>query len=212
MRNLTLSLIALGACFTVFTSVQAQAEMTYFDFNWLERGDGGAKIDGYMTRMMGSKVTCDDAEVRDNWDNDPPLWEGKRGGDDYLRCNVETGDIEFIFSTPITRVKGDGYAFDTRNGYDYYVKGYDAGYGNSHENPKERALVQQLGIYTGDGHEAPFDITFKRPITLLVLSNSGKDWVGIDNLYVQPVPVPGAGMLGMLGMGITGWLKRRKVL
>ena len=39
------------------------------------------------------------------------------------------------------------------------------------------------------------------------------------NLYVvsfdapvNPVPVPGAGLLGALGMGITGWLKRRKTL
>ncbi|MBW8015135.1 MAG: hypothetical protein FVQ82_03040 [Planctomycetes bacterium] len=212
MKNLTLSILVLGACFAVFTNVQAQAGMIYMDFNRLEKGDNEAKIGRYMTNMMGSKVTIDDAEVRDNWDGDWPYWEGKNGGDDYLRCNVESGDIEIIFKKPIIRVKGDGYAFDTRNGYDYYVKGYDASYGNSHENPKGSSFVQQLGILTGDGHEAPFDITFSRPVTLLVLSNSGKDWVGIDNLYVEAVPVPGAGLLGMIGIGVTGWLKRRKAL
>ena len=231
MRNLTLSIIALGACFLVFTNVQAQAEWTTFDFELLEGdlGHGLPEINRYMSAMMGCKVVADDAQVIDNEDivdynrahgTSYPTWLRKGYYDDFLRCNVYSGDIEIVFEKPIIAVKGDGYAFETRNGAEFYVKGYDSTYGSSIENPCSSALVGKLDLMTGSsstGHDAPFEITFSRPVTLLTLSTfphdgTGKYCIGIDNLAVEPVPVPGAGLLGMLGMGITGWLKRRKTL
>lgn len=215
MRNLTLSLIVLGVCFTVFTSVPAQAEWTLFDFNdvlGINGTDSDTAISRYMTGVMGSTVIADDVEVRDNWDSDNPIWAGKAGADDFLRCDSATGDLELIFSDPISRVTGDGYAFYTQNGYDYHIRGYDASYGGDHENPLSSSLVTEYSIYTGSGHDAPFDVVFDRPVSLLVLSNGGREWIGVDNLSVQTTPVPGAGLLAVIGMGVTGWLKRRKTL
>ena len=214
MRNLTLSIIALGACFTVFTSVQAQANMTLFTFDdGIEDESSDLSISRYMTGVMGSRVIVDDAEVNDNNDEwFDTYWFHKDWSDNFLRCDTRSGDIEIIFNKPITRAYGDGYAFIPQFGYDYHVMGYDDTYGSDHENPLPGALVNSQSINTGWGLEADFDLACVRTVSLLVLSNGGKDWIGVDNLCVQPVPVPGAGLLGALGMGVTGWLKRRKTL
>ena len=212
MKKLTITTIFSLAVIMTVASLPAQANWTKFKFDELGKTDNDNMISRYMSKIYGSKVICDDAEVRDNWDGDAPFWEGKHGSDDYLRCDVQSGDIELIFKKPIMAIKGDGYAFRTRNGYDYHVRCYSADYGKSHENPNSDKMIMEHSMYTGSGHEAPFELYFKKPVTLVCLSNSGKEWIGADNLCVKAVPVPGAGLLGTLGLGVVGWLKRSRTL
>lgn len=114
MRNLTLSIIALGACFLVFTNVQTQAAWSDFGFGEYNNNDNGTT-----------------------------------------------------------------YNFGGNSLFDFGDRGNYGDYG-------DRGDYGDWGNYGNYG----------------------------DNGSVETVatPVPGAGLLAMLGMGITGWLKRRKTL
>jgi hypothetical protein len=39
-----------------------------------------------------------------------------------------------------------------------------------------------------------------------------QDNIRFSNVSISPIPVPGAVLLGMTGMGLVGWLRRRRVL
>jgi hypothetical protein len=119
-------------------------------------------------------------------------------------------EIEFR-DVPIVSASADGYVFETTEGFDFIVIGYDDTFGDE-EDPLNSAYVGHLAYHTDTVGGGPFTINFSRPVSLLVFSDGGKDDVGIDNLTVQAVPTPSAILLGSLGMGITGWLKRRRTL
>lgn len=214
MRKSTLTLIALAACFTVLTSVPAQAATT-FTFDGIEDESSDLSISRHMTRVLGSRVQATGVEVNDNGDEwFDTYWFHKDKHDNFLRVDDRTGDMELLFNKQIIKASGNGYAFIPQfwnDEYSFNIRAYDENYGDV-ENPNERALVKSLSLNRGWEMEADFDMYFERPVSLLVFSDSGKQWIGVDNLTVQPVPVPGAGLLAMIGMGVTGWLKRRNTL
>ena len=88
----------------------------------------------------------------------------------------------------------------------------------------------ELYAYDSGGNQVGSDFTgllFKDDVETLSLSdpsgiayilaygNGGAcnwDTVGIDNLQWEQIPAPGAILLGSLGVGIVGWLRRRRTL
>lgn len=125
--------------------------------------------------------------------------------------------MEILFlDTPIIRAYGDGYVFDTQDGYDFHVYGYDDSYSNGFlhgvEFPNSGALVGLQSIDTFRGNIANFDITFNSPVSLLVFADHGKEDIAIDNLSVQAAPVPGAFALSGIGLGLVRLLRRRRML
>lgn len=216
MRTFLITTLILTAGVFLSATVSAQADITTFDFiggsGGIENTGDDSEISEYMTRVYGSAVNVTDAEVRDN-DDDTPDWVGKDLYDNFLRCDMGSGDLEIHFpDRPIISACGDGYVFDTTSGYDFLVIGYDDSYGGNVENPLNSAFVGFKGFQTDRIGGGYFNITFSRPVSLLVFSDGGVDDIGIDNLCVQAVPTPSAILLGSLGMGITGWLKRRRTL
>jgi hypothetical protein len=192
----------------------------------LENTSDAGRISAYMTNIYGSAVAVTDGRINDNQDGSGD-WTGHAWGDNFLRTG-DGADMEILFSTTaIGSVSGSGYVFDATSQADWVIIGYGAGYGNV-ENPNAAAEVARwtvdFGTSTntywdwwtwswvtetidlGDNSEFDFSLAFGAPVSLLVISDSGTYDVGVDNLVVSSyvVPVPGAVLLGMLGLSVAG--------
>jgi len=81
-------------------------------------------------------------------------------------------------------------------------------------------LLERVTIMGGDpgtGDEIATLVKFTTgnvsSLTLAVTNESGRAGWGVDNLSFTPVPVPGAVLLGSIGLALAGWkLRRRKEL
>jgi hypothetical protein len=210
----------------------AQASVT-FNFNILSDDGTSAAIGTYMTGLYGSTVTVSDAiSDNDNWSGNTTIAINTMSG-----SNVG-GDFEVLFGVqPISALLGSGgtgstvgYVYDATSDDDFSIKAYDSTYGDV-ENPSASALVTNWHVDYGtswwglvnDGDNTVVnlpDLSFTRPVSLLVISDSGTKDVGIDNLQVEPyvagggavIPAPGAILLGSIGVGLVGWLRRRRTL
>lgn len=210
--------LTLVSIFTICIVGVAQGSVT-FNFNPLSDGDDSGDISTYMTNIYNpagyGNITVTDAEA----DNDG--WEipGPDNTTTFIHTTYDVGrDFEILFNTvPVTNISGLGYVFDATTDSDIAITGYGLSYGNI-ENPSASASVGTWSANPGDDKQVSFSITFSSPAYLLVVSDDGYKDIGIDNLVVEPyvssivTPAPGAILLGSIGVGLVGWLRRRKTL
>lgn len=209
-------LISIAIIFAASATANAAVMFTFAGQE--DQGDD-TKITELCTAVYGAKVVLDDVEIRDNDDLNLPYWESKENWNNFLRCDDPSGDFELHFvNKQISRAYGEACAFRIEDSSvpDFAVYGYDKTFGN-YEDPNPDALVGMQELYTGEDNDCWFDVTFDRPVTLLVFAGHGLDEdgyqnIGIDNLCVQPVPAPGALLLGALGTSFVGWMKRRRMV
>lgn len=68
------------------------------------------------------------------------------------------------------------------------------------------AILQTVSFNLADWDPGPYELVFKLKNDPDGISTS----VVIDNVRLSPVPVPGAVVLGSLGVGFAGWMLRRR--
>jgi len=208
MKQLMIAVAVVG----VLGASSAQADVS-FSFDPLADGANSGQVSSYMTNLNGSGVTVTDARVdQGDWNGNASSYLWTAGG--------SFGDMEISFDEAVSSVSFMGYIFDATRGTDFSLKAYNADYGDggwSRYIPNPDAKVDTYNWWGGDDTQFFSGwIEFSEPVTLLVFSNSGLHDVGIDNLRiegadipVEPVPAPGAIVLGAIGLGFVGWMKRR---
>jgi hypothetical protein len=109
------------------------------------------------------------------------------------------GDFWMQFTTPATEVKFDSGYWDTLG----------TGVINVY-NPAMNPLASLTNTVTGVD---TISISGLGPVGYIYF-NSIADGAGadIDNLGFSPIPAPGAIVLGSIGVGLIGWLRRRRTL
>jgi len=109
------------------------------------------------------------------------------------------GDFSMVFTSPVLEVTFDsGYWDAVGTGYMYIYGAYGHHIGTV---VNTSTGVEQISI---SGIGAIGKIYFNS-----IGDGAGAD---IDNLAFTPVPAPGAILLGGIGAGIVGWLRRRRTL
>ena len=119
---------------------------------------------------------------------------------DYLGIGIPASTTTFTFDTDIVGYGGDwdtsppsgnpagGIAFSADGAYVDSVGDWEVFYG-----------------FFGFTSTTPFN-------TVVLGGSSGGDMIALDNMVYSVIPAPGAILLGGIGVGLVGWLKRRKTL
>jgi len=169
------------------------------------------RVTDYMTPLYGSSVTATGAAAWTNNDVGAD-WDGKTGTDQWLRtygsASVTPGYFQISFDTvPVVAGQFQAYVFEATADADFTISFYDSGYGDRY-NPNPAALIGTMPADFGVG-QIVVAFSSLAPISLMVFSNEGWHDIGVDDLQVTQVPVPGAVLLGLLGLSAAGWRLRR---
>jgi hypothetical protein len=180
-------------------------------------GTANQFLSSYMTGVYGSSVTATGGAAWTNADTGDD-WSGKTDTDKWVRSygavgySVTPGIFQISFdAVPILAGGFEAYVFEATTDADFTVSFYTSGYGDRY-NPNPGALLGTLPTDFGVGGMVVSFVS-PVPISLMVFSNEGYHDIGVDDLVVTSVvPAPGAILLGTVGAGLLGWLRRRRAL
>jgi len=167
-----------------------------FDFNALGRFDGSRAISTYMTDLYGTSVTVDGARAATDATDDT---------DRLIATSIQLfnrGDFEILFDeTPIVGLQFQGYVLDATPGDDFSLTAY-----------ADDAILLTIDVVARDNGEEVFQSDWydlPAPANRIVVSDSGRKDVGIDDLSVQAVPEPATLALILVGAGAV-YIRRRR--
>lgn len=185
----TVIVLAILGCSPVW------AQTFTFDFNSLENRDRDRSISDYMTAIYGSPVETDGARVTDET-ADP-------GGvtDLFIATSLQLlnrGDFTIDFGdVPIIGAQFEGHVLDPTRGEDFHFRAFNGD--------------AEVFSFTRDEGEEFFNsgwLSFPAPVDRILISDSGRKDVGVDDLTVQVVPEPATAMLMLAGLSAV--MLRRK--
>lgn len=233
MRGLTTIMCTLAIVFTF--SISTASAHIWFDFegttlNPVTNNGSTTEIENYMTEVYSSTVKAYNVRANDgvsgpgstSWPGTGASLNPASQSGFYASMSFAGQPYHFLFlNEPISAVQFDMAVFDdgtdTIGGYDFELLAYGTDYGNRWV-PAPSSLVgthswSDTGPFSGNSGL----INFLEPVSMLVMSDTGTWDVGVDNMHVisvadgngTEVPVPGAMLLAVIGLGMVGWIKRR---
>lgn len=177
------------------TAGMASADTVSFDFNALGRFDGPSRIGDYMTDVYGSSVTVETARATTDADD---------ASDRLIATSLQLfnrGDFEILFDEmPIVGLQFEGYVLDATPGDDFTLTAF-----------ADDILLLTVEVIARDTGEEVFQtewFALPSPANRLVVTDTGRKDVGIDDLVVELVPEPVTVVLMLVGAGAV-YLRRR---
>jgi len=184
----------LTVLFAVVALAPASAQNVEFNFDDLRLFEGPRAIGEYMTSAYGSTVSVDSARTTAVWND---------ADDRFIATSLQLfnrGDFEILFEeTPIIGLQFEGYVIDATIGDDFTLTVFN----------DDLELLTVGSVVRNEGEEV-FQSdweTLPAPGNRIVVTDSGRKDVGIDDLIVQPVPDAATGVLVLVGAAAL--LRRR---
>jgi hypothetical protein len=189
MKTLKNNLISIGTIMLCILFLMGggvrTAEGSYFDFNILACPGDSSDIESYMESIYGSNITVTNAIVGNGG------IPGPLGPDHYIQSDISLGEdwFEISFDIPIIELSFN--------------------WGST----LNRLIVEADGVEIFDSGYVvydfePFSMEFDAPVYALKFHDHFLGEVGIDDLDITAVPVPGA--FWLLGSGLVGFVGLRK--
>jgi hypothetical protein len=172
---------------SITTAADVPAQVT-FDFNTLEVPRGDFSISNYMSDLYGSAVSTNGART---------VAGGASGVEDIFIATslqlLNRGDFIITFEDqPILGAQFEGHVLDATVAEDFRLRAFN---GNDE--------IFSFSRNTGEESFNSGWLDFGGPVDRIIVSDSGRRDVGVDDLVVQPAPDPASGMLLLTAIGLA---------
>ena len=140
--------------------------------------------------------------VDDYWGSSPG------GGNYWTNCLPDNADNWGAARRDVLRISFDVPVSDL--GFDYWTS-WGSGTVTFNFYDTSNALIDTQVLSTSGWESSSF--AYGTGISYLDMLQPRDDWAyAVDNFNFTPIPAPGAILLGSIGAGLVGWLRRRRAL